>query len=532
MQQGGVVGMEGVFSSVDVASGGGITRFFCAQWGEAGKPSCVWHSDDGGANWTASGTKFPAANAGRIALGIQSNNPALVYAFVADLGGALHGLFRLDDVSQAWKRVQNVPDVLPGRQGTYDLTVCVDPEDVNLIYLGGDRMNAPPWGGSIWRCNLAANRSGFRVASFASIRTHAHADIHHVIHTPGEPNELWCACDGGVFLNRDPKANGHFGSQNFGLACLCSNFIAQHPTDPSILFTGLQDNGTARTDSAPIWSHVCGGDGGYCLINWADPSRVLVYMNGKVLRSTTGGETHDGWSVVWNAGWATMTQPIVSAPYNPDNPADAELIAIGAGPSVYISIDFTANWPDSLRINLPEGASAGNIFVLTFASPTRLFIGTTKGRVYCADLSNNAWAVRRLDDAAAGKLGFEGLITDLAVDWADDTLNSIYLCFGGMGDRRRVWWFDGVRWEVRSGQTPDTRLLDVEHNALAVDSKAPNNIYVAADIGVWYSRDGGENWSPLENGLPDAPVFDLQIHPTQRLLRAATHGRGVYEIRI
>jgi hypothetical protein len=30
--------------------------------------------------------------------------------------------------------------------------------------------------------------------------------------------------------------------------------------------------------------------------------------------------------------------------------------------------------------------------------------------------------------------------------------------------------------------------------------------------------------------LPDAPVFDLQMHATQRLLRAATHGRGVYEL--
>ena len=28
---------------------------------------------------------------------------------------------------------------------------------------------------------------------------------------------------------------------------------------------------------------------------------------------------------------------------------------------------------------------------------------------------------------------------------------------------------------------------------------------------------------------PDAPVFDLQIHPTQRLLRATTHGRGLFE---
>jgi hypothetical protein len=70
----------------------------------------------------------------------------------------------------------------------------------------------------------------------------------------------------------------------------------------------------------------------------------------------------------------------------------------------------------------------------------------------------------------------------------------------------------------------------VEHNALVVDPKAPANLYVGADIGVWHSLDHGLNWEPMQNGLPDAPVFDLQIHPTQRLLRAVTHGRGLFEI--
>ena len=70
----------------------------------------------------------------------------------------------------------------------------------------------------------------------------------------------------------------------------------------------------------------------------------------------------------------------------------------------------------------------------------------------------------------------------------------------------------------------------LEHNALAVDPTAPNNVYVGADIGVWHSADAGLTWEPLENGLPDAPVFDLQIHPSRRLLRAATYGRGVYEL--
>jgi hypothetical protein len=73
-----------------------------------------------------------------------------------------------------------------------------------------------------------------------------------------------------------PKSRGEFGSQNNGLACLCTNFIAQHPTDPNILFTGMQDNGTARTASGPIWTHVGGGDGGYCVINWANPDKVLI----------------------------------------------------------------------------------------------------------------------------------------------------------------------------------------------------------------------------------------------------------------
>jgi hypothetical protein len=99
-----------------------------------------------------------------------------------------------------------------------------------------------------------------------------------------------------------------------------------------------------------------------------------------------------------------------------------------------------------------------------------------------------------------------------------------------MGDRRRVWWFDGAKWEARSGTPGGNDLLDVEHNALVLDRAAPSNVYVGADIGVWHSSDGGLNWRPMENGLPDAPVFDLQIHPTQRLLRAATYGRGVYEI--
>jgi hypothetical protein len=376
------------------------------------------------------------------------------------------------------------------------------------------------------------------VSNPASIGTHAHADVHVLVHTPGEPNELWCGCDGGVFLNRAPRTSGEFAAQNTGLACLCSNFIAQHPTDPGVIFTGLQDNGSARTGGSPMWTHVSGGDGGYCVVNWNDPQKVLVFANGTMYRSTSGGTSEESWSLQWDFPWATMTQPIVTPPRDPDNPAAADVVAAAAGLQVSISNDFAGSWPADSGFFIPL-ASGDNpnrpqdvIFALNFATPTRLFMGTTRGRVFRADLENSAWTVTRLDDAIAGPLGLVGVISDVAIDWADANLASVYVAFGGKGDARRVWWFDGSnsRWEVRSGPPGGNCLLDVEHNALAVDPVNANNLYAGADIGVWHSADRGQTWLPLENGLPDAPVFDLQVHPTQRLLRAATHGRGVYEL--
>jgi hypothetical protein len=326
-----------------------------------------------------------------------------------------------------------------------------------------------------------------------------------------------------------------FASRNNGLACLCPNFFAHHPTDPGILLCGLQDNGTARTSGGPIWKHVFGGDGGYCQINWANPQLVLVFANGSVLRAADGGQDHDSWEVSVSSQvfpWATMTEPIVAPPYNPSNPADANIVAVGKGQSVLLSRDFGATWPTEVSIPIPNnGGGNGRVWALAFASSSRLFVGTTAGQVFRLDHSGSSWKVTRLDNVTAGPLELGGFVQDIAIDWADTSLASIYIAFGGIGHPRHVWHFDGMRWEARSGSAAsDTgQLLDVEHNAIVVDRKAPDNVYVGADIGVWHSPNRGQVWEPLPNGLPDAPVFDLQIHPTRRLLRASTHGRGLYE---
>ena len=156
-------------------------------------------------------------------------------------------------------------------------------------------------------------------------------------------------------------------------------------------------------------------------------------------------------------------------------------------------------------------------------------MGTAKGRVYRLDKGVAGWTVQRLDNAAASPLGLAGLIWDIAIDTTDATLRSIYVCFGGSGNFRHVWRFDGTAWQARSGAAGSaTCLLDVEHNAIQFDG-VTGMLYVGADIGVWSSTDKGATWSPMENGLPDAPVFDLQIFQAGRKLRASLHGRGLFE---
>ncbi|NND31899.1 MAG: hypothetical protein HKN76_04855, partial [Saprospiraceae bacterium] len=155
----------------------------------------------------------------------------------------------------------------------------------------------------------------------------------------------------------------------------------------------------------------------------------------------------------------------------------------------------------------------------------------TTTAVYRFVNGTGGWSQTRLDTlGGANNLPLNGSITDIAIDYADVTGNSIYISMGGQGDYRHVWHFNGTQWAQRSGPSAGhaNSLLDVQHNAIVTDPTNTQHIYVGADIGVWRSTDGGANWASFSENLPDASVMDLKLHP-RRMLRASTHGRGVYE---
>ena len=57
-----------------------------------------------------------------------------------------------------------------------------------------------------------------------------------------------------------------------------------------------------------------------------------------------------------------------------------------------------------------------------------------------------------------------------------------------------------------------------------------NTVYAATWIGVYFTTNGGASWSVFGAGLPNVEVSDLYFAPDGSVLRAATYGRGIWEI--
>ena len=78
--------------------------------------------------------------------------------------------------------------------------------------------------------------------------------------------------------------------------------------------------------------------------------------------------------------------------------------------------------------------------------------------------------------------------------------------------------------KLTNGIPPDAGTVHVVRE----DPVNPNLLFAGTEFGLFVSFDRGANWHRMKNGLPTVPVFDLQIHPRDRDLILATHGRSFW----
>ena len=96
-----------------------------------------------------------------------------------------------------------------------------------------------------------------------------------------------------------------------------------------------------------------------------------------------------------------------------------------------------------------------------------------------------------------------------------------------MFGKRPIFFRGAPVWTAAGSGIPD-----VPTNAFAIDPQNTQNVFAGTDIGVFRSQNGGTTWTPFSDGLPRVAVFGMEFHQSKRVLRIATHGRGMYRIRL
>jgi hypothetical protein len=518
-----------------IAAGTGSARTFYAAF--AGDR--VYSSTDG-TTWTAVagltlGDTGPTLR--RIALAAGESDPTALYAYIQD--GTLYRL-----AGSTFRSVAGVPP-MPANYGWYGIALAVDPGNADIVYVSNFTVFKGTISGGPGSYNF-----GFNPANVGSpwldptyVGTGIHEDQHAIAfarNTSGsghDPTNVWVGCDGGVFQSTMSGANGTFRPRNVGLAITQMTYLAQRADIDPVVIAGSQDNGTERFLGAPAWAEQVSarGDGGGAAVDPNNPYRVMrQYTRTSLSVSTDGGASYSAAgfppAVAGNSDGAAFYGPIATTPGG----TSPTLAAFGTG-RLWVTNDWGSTWVTLPTGTNPFATSPANltqdvidgypITAIAFASDRLVFAATLRTVWRYQRAGSGAWNTGWTKTDLTSGLPAARWITDIAVE--DATTGSFYVTLGG-GGVSHLYHYDGTNWTAAMPQS----VIDVPTHAVTVDPSHPAEVYVGTDVGCWHGTKTGPTswtWTTFSIGLPEAVILDLQIHDPSRLLRATTHGRGVWE---
>jgi photosystem II stability/assembly factor-like uncharacterized protein len=457
----------------------------------------LFRSTDGGATWAAVTLPgAPAASWDRLSVVIAPSSPATAYAW-GSAGGAA---FLWRRAGGTWTAVTPPPGVKVN-QAWYDWFLAVSPDLDTQIYCGAiDVHRGDLSGGAPHWLDISTKPAG---------GDSIHPDQHVIAFEPGDPDSIYVGNDGGLF--HSPDRGVTWRHCNNGLEITELEYLAQDLGSAQWVIAGTQDNGTVRWTGSPTWTHIADGDGGHPGVNQANPRTVFhTYTNMNAERSAQHGDF---------GSWTSLRIPVPAGErslfYPPlDCRAAGGATVAMAGGAVYVSRDNGTTWT---RLAFPSAASASAACV---ATADDVYVGTTDGRLFHTTWNGTAWSA--LAPLATPRAG--AYVSALHVEpttqrrlWVTSTRVN-----GG-----RVFRSDdgGASWSDQTANLPGLPIT-----AIAVDPSDATRAWVAADVGVYETTNAGGAWQRFGAGLPNVYVGDLAYHPSQRVLRAATRNRGMWQV--
>ena len=483
-----------------------------------------------------------------------------------------------------------------GGQCSYDMPVASPAGQPDVVWIGGQMQydeiftSRPPSNGR------TIQRSANAGVTFTDMTNDAqspplgmHPDQHAIAFAPSNPDIAFLGSDGGVVRTSGRFADASADCDGRGLSGAnlidCKAWLSVVPTRITSLNDGLrtlqfqsvsldanrpernllggtQDNGTwAFSGKGKSWFESVGGDGGQSGIDVGNSSVRMHTYTGPQGDVNFRGNDPLGWNwwgdVLNGSGEAaSFYAPLINDP----TVSGTWFIGLqhvwrtkdNGGPQAFLELhcneffgDFTVECGDweplgGPSANLTAGPSSdkGTGYVVANerapGDSQTLWAATRRGRLFVSKNADAAAALvsfKRIDTSAQPRRFISGISID------PTNANHAYVSFSGYNAYTPTT--PGHVFEVLFNSTNGTavwtdrsyNLGDQPVTSVAFDPNT-GDLFASTDYGVLMLGQGQSSWSPAAANLPPVAVYGLTIDSDARLLYAATHGRGIWRLKL
>jgi len=362
---------------------------------------------------------------------------------------------------------------------------------------------------------------------------YAHADFHAAaLSTAGTPT-LTFGNDGGLFISTDDGTTWS-SDKNNGLQTFLFYSLTSTPSFPSVVMAAAQDLGTrVRKGNTTIYNQSQGGDGIGTGWSRANPNTATTSVEFNKYYVNWTNQIPDS-----QENFIASFAPSINNDQAFFTPVEVPNANLDPSGKVFFTsslqlIDKTIDGANTFSIigqvgfnGIPSTVTLRPSAHSVGVSPVDLLhiaVAAGAGHIEVTTNGGTSWTDRSLKVLLTGFQGFVGSVT-----WADNNTLYVTSVAPAAGAVRVAKSTDGGATWARA----DNGLPDVPTPRVIIDRRdATNNTLLAAsDLGIFRSTDGGANWAPYDTGLPNVHVTDIYMPADGSFLRAATYGRGIWEL--